>query len=422
MMTFDTILGTLSRPLAIEVWVIAAAALLSWAVARLLIRKRQEGLSERAAELVASWGVPLVVTFGTAVAGAFLAIFGHASDLVWRFSILVLLWVLVGLVGRRIPDLHLSRAARLVAYLITAELLLPPVSLIKDQLEGMHFAMGTLYINMLGVLNGIVVLLVALWVGFGLGNLLEKRLDTFDLSPSVKVLSGKLIRIALIAVAALAATDAMGVDVTVLTFLGGGLGLGLGLGLQKVVSNLFSGFVLLADKSIKPGDVIEIDGTYGWINNLKGRYVSIITRDGKEHLIPNEDLITQRVINWSYSASDVRVRLPLGVSYNSDVHLVRDLVLRAAKETPRVLQDPPPNCLMVGYGDSSVDFELRFWINDPSNGVSNVRSQLYFKIWDLFKEHDIEIPFPQQDVHFRSPESIRVRLVEDDAKPPREED
>ncbi|KAF0095993.1 MAG: mechanosensitive ion channel protein MscS [Puniceicoccaceae bacterium 5H] len=419
-MRFEDVLALLSRPIAIEVLVITATALASWGVARWIIHRKGEGLGERARMLIASWGVPLAVTFGSGIAGAVLTVFGQASDLVWRFSFLVLVWVLVGLVGRRIPDLHLSRAARLVVYLLTAELLLPPIRLIKAHLESLHFAMGTLYINMLGVLNGIIVLLVALWVGFGLGNLIEKRLNAFDLSPSLKVLTGKLIRIALLIVAGLAACDAMGLDITLLTVLGGGLGLGLGFGLQKVISNLVSGFILLADRSIKPGDVIEIEGTFGWINNLKGRYVSVITRDGKEHLIPNEDLITQRVINWSYSHDNVRIHLPIGVSYSSDVHLVRKLILQGAEEVPRVLKSPKPVCFMVGYGNSSVDFELRFWINDPANGVSNVKSALYFRIWDLFKEHAIEIPFPQNDVHLRSPDAIRVRMVGDEEPRPQQ--
>ena len=142
---------------------------------------------------------------------------------------------------------------------------------------------------------------------------------------------------------------------------------------SKVVSNLVSGLILLLDRSIKPGDVIEIDGTYGWINSLRARYASVITRDGKEHLIPNEDLITNRVVNWSFSDRNVRVRVPLGISYENEPREAIRLCLEASRSVDRTLQDPEPRCLLTGFGDNSVNLELRFWIDDPSNGVGNVR-------------------------------------------------
>jgi small-conductance mechanosensitive channel len=162
---------------------------------------------------------------------------------------------------------------------------------------------------------------------------------------------------------------------------------------------LVSGLILLLDRSIKPGDVIEIDGTYGWINSLRARYASVITRDGKEHLIPNEDLITNRVINWSFSDRNVRVRVPIGISYNANPRKAIELCLDAANSTNRTLKNPPPKCLLRGFGDNSVDLELRFWIDDPSNGVGNVRSEVLLAIWDRLQEAGIEIPFPQRDIN-----------------------
>ena len=184
--------------------------------------------------------------------------------------------------------------------------------------------------------------------------------------------------------------------------MGGAVGVGIGFGLQKVVSNLVSGLILLIDRSIKPGDVIEIEGTYGWINSLRARYASVITRDGKEHLIPNEDLITNRVINWSFSDRNVRVRVPIGISYDSNPRLAIELCLQAAKLTSRTLMDPEPKCLLTGFGDNSIDLELRFWIDDPSNGVGNVRSAVLLSIWDKFNENNIEIPYPQRDIRIRN--------------------
>ena len=162
---------------------------------------------------------------------------------------------------------------------------------------------------------------------------------------------------------------------------------------------MVSGLILLLDRSIKPGDVIEIEGTYGWINSLRARYASVITRDGKEHLIPNEDLITNRVINWSFSDRNVRVRLPIGISYDADPREAIKLCLDAARSTSRALDNPEPKCLMIGFGDNSIDLELRFWIDDPSNGVGNVRSEVMLAVWDRFKDAKIDIPFPQRDVH-----------------------
>jgi len=201
----------------------------------------------------------------------------------------------------------------------------------------------------------------------------------------------------------------IGFDMTSFALFGGAIGVGIGFGLQKVVSNLISGVILLLDRSIKPGDVISVAGTYGWINSLGARYASVITRDGVEHLIPNEELITQRVENWSYSNNLVRQKVAIGISYGSDVRQAIALCLEAADETERALKTPSPVCLLRGFGDSSVDLELRFWIDDPANGVSNVRSEVLLRVWDKFHDQGIQIPFPQRDLHIRSAEVISVR-------------
>jgi small-conductance mechanosensitive channel len=172
--------------------------------------------------------------------------------------------------------------------------------------------------------------------------------------------------------------------------------------LQKVVSNLISGVILLLDRSIKPGDVIEIGQTYGRIQSLGARYVSVATRDKTEYLIPNEDLITTQVINWSFSNTLVRLKILVGVSYDSDIHEVMRRMVDAALGIPRVLKDPKPVCQLKNFGDSAIDMELRIWISDPENGVSNVSSAVRVAIWDAFKTHGIEIPFPQRDLHIKS--------------------
>lgn len=195
----------------------------------------------------------------------------------------------------------------------------------------------------------------------------------------------------------------LGLDLTVFALFGGALGLGLGFGLQKVFANLVSGFILLADKSIKPGDVIQLGNQYGWINFLGSRYCSVVTRDGIEHLIPNENLITNEVINWSYSQNLVRLKVPLGVAYGSDLEQARDLALEAAGDAKRLLKDPKPSFQLMGFGDNAVNVELRVWIHDPQNGIQSVKSDLLWGIWRRFRDQGIEImPYPQRDVHLKS--------------------
>ena len=225
-----------------------------------------------------------------------------------------------------------------------------------------------------------------------------------DISPSIQVLSIKVLQVALYSAALFVGLKAVGVDLTGLAFLSGAVGVGLGFGLQKVVSNLVSGFILLLDKSIKPGDVISLGETFGWIEQMGARYVSVVTRDGKEYLIPNEDLITGQVVNWSHTNAFVRLDIYFGTAYQDDPHLVRKVAIEAAKSVDRVLSFRPPVCHIVGFGDSSVDYILRFWIEDPTGGLTNIRGNVYLALWDAFQENGISIPFPQRE----------VRMLDDD--------
>lgn len=221
------------------------------------------------------------------------------------------------------------------------------------------------------------------------------------LSPAIRILFYKLGSILLFTAVVALVLHYMGLDLTVFTLFSGALGLGLGFGLQKIFANLVSGFIILADKSIKPGDVIQMGDQYGWINFLGSRYVSVVSRSGTEHLIPNENLITNEVVNWSYSNNLVRLKLPVGVSYEADLEKARDLMLEVANNTKRVLVDPKPSCLLMGFGDSTIDLELRVWLNDPQNGLGRVKSELNWGIWRAFREHGIELPYPQRDVHLK---------------------
>jgi small-conductance mechanosensitive channel len=189
-----------------------------------------------------------------------------------------------------------------------------------------------------------------------------------------------------------------------------------------VVANLISGVILLLDRSVKPGDVIGVGNSYGWIDSLGARYVSVVTGDGIEHLIPNEDLIANRVENWSYSNDLVRLKIPVGIAYHSDLRQAMRVCLDAARTTPRVLDRPAPVCLVAGFGESSIDLELGVWIRDPTNGTSNVKSEVLLNVWDRFCEHGIEIPFPQRDLHIKTPGEFRVLARAVDRQPQRQRD
>jgi small-conductance mechanosensitive channel len=219
------------------------------------------------------------------------------------------------------------------------------------------------------------------------------------LDATQKLLAQKLVAIAVITIAFFLGIDLLGIDLTAFALFSGAFGLAIGFGLQKTIGNLIAGIILLMDRSIKPGDVIVIGESVGWVNKIGVRAVSILTRDGKEHLIPNENLMTQEVENWSYTDRNVRVRIPVTVSYASDLKLAQELMLRAAAESPRVLDSPKPNVWLTAFGDNGVQHEILAWISDPESGVGNVRSDVLNRLWFLFKDNGIVLPFPQRDVH-----------------------
>lgn len=278
--------------------------------------------------------------------------------------------------------------------------LLDPIMIVLDEAK---LPLGEVELSVLSLLTGILTFALLIWGALALSALLERQMKSMEsVPPSVRALMSKVGKILLVALAFLISLNATGIDLTALAVFGGALGVGLGFGLQKVVGNFISGIILLVDRSIKPGDVIETGGTYGTINRLAARYTSVITRDGTEYLIPNEDMITQPVINWSHSHRLVRRRIPVQVAYESDVRQAMQLMVDAANEESRVLRKPEPRTLMRGFGDNGVDLELRMWIDDPQNGVSNVASEVMLRIWDKFNEAGVEFPYPQRVVHIKN--------------------
>jgi small-conductance mechanosensitive channel len=240
--------------------------------------------------------------------------------------------------------------------------------------------------------------LLALW----LSGIIEQRLkNARTISVSLRVGIAKVVKVALLTVAFLLAMSEAGLNLATLTVFGGALGVGIGFGLQKIVSNFISGFILLGDRSIRPGDVISIGNTYGWVRELRARYIVVRNRDGVETLIPNENLVTTDVINWSYSDRHVRVKIPVQISYADDPEQAMAILEAAATANSRVLKNPEPAVRLLKFADSGIELELRVWLLDPQEGVGNVRSDINLAIWRGFKEAGITIPYPQRDVHLR---------------------
>jgi small-conductance mechanosensitive channel len=325
---------------------------------------------------------------------------------------LTLAWCIIKLSSGLVSNERLARTVAVAAFIIAAlniaGLLNPAIHL----LDSMAVDIGPLRLSILLLVKGALALALFLWLATLLARVVENRLGRLsELSPAMQVLTSKLVRFALITLATVLALGAVGIDLTAFAVFSGAVGVGIGLGLQKVVANLVSGVILLIDRSIKPGDVIEMDGSYGWITSLNARYVSLATRDGKEILIPNEDLITGRVTNWSFSSDLIRLHVLLGVSYESDVHVAMRLAVEAAAEVSRSLDLPKPACLLKEFGDSAVNLEVRFWIRDPANGTANVRSEVMLRIWDLFREHGVAFSSPQRELTLRNPEALAEALV-----------
>jgi small-conductance mechanosensitive channel len=282
---------------------------------------------------------------------------------------------------------------------------------IETALDAINLLPGKAHFSLWSLLKSLVVVSGFVLAAGLVARAIERRVMKLDnLALSTRVGIAKFSHFFLVSLGALLGINAAGVDLTALTVLTGAIGIGLGFGLQAIASNFVSGFVLLLDKSIKPGDVISFTGVtgtstenFGWVQQLRGRCVVVRDRDGVETLVPNQNLITSPVINWSYSDRKVRLKLPVRISYRDDPEVALNLLLRAVDANSRVLRDPPPATRLIQFGDHGMDLELRFWIADPENGVNNVRSDVNRRIWRLFREAGVTIPVTQHEVRILDP-------------------
>jgi small-conductance mechanosensitive channel len=277
---------------------------------------------------------------------------------------------------------------------------------IERTLDSIDLIPGKSQFSLWSLLKGFVVIAGFLIVTSLIARTIERRVMKLEgIAISTRIGISKFSTFALLTVGVLLGVNASGVDLTALTVLTGAIGIGLGFGLQTIASNFVSGFVLLMDKSIKPGDVISFTGTtgtssenFGWVQELRGRYIVIRDRDGVETLVPNQHFINNQVVNWSYSDQRVRIRLPVMISFQDDPEQALQVLIDAAANHPRILKDPGPVSRLMSFENYGMRVEVRFWIRDPMNGVNNVRSDVNREIWRLFKKHGITIPVQQHDV------------------------
>ncbi|SIO15302.1 mechanosensitive ion channel family protein [Vannielia litorea] len=327
------------------------------------------------------------------------------SYIVGLIATIATAWLLIGLVTRFIRNTFLQKLIRWSAWIWVTLYFLGIWGSTEALLDSVALEVGEFRLSILGLLKALIITGLLFFFARVIHKGAQGKIRTNkDISPSMQELIIKVLQVVLFGAAFFLGLKAVGFDLTGLAVLSGAIGIGLGFGLQKVVSNLVSGVIILLDKSIKPGDVISLGDTFGWINSLGARYVSVVTRDGKEYLIPNEDLITGQVVNWSHSNDYVRLDIFFGTAYHDDPHVVRKIAIDAAKGVDRVLTWRPPVCHIVGFGDSSVDYILRFWIEDPTGGLTNIRGNVFLALWDAFKEHNISIPFPQREVRMLADE------------------
>ncbi|MDT8408415.1 MAG: mechanosensitive ion channel [Wenzhouxiangellaceae bacterium] len=426
---YELSLAYLSSPeVLFQLGIIAVAVIPAWMLSG-LVEKKIEGVARRI------HGMPgllrVIVAFLRRLHWLFMALFlgiahiatriagwPESNNLIFGAMLLSAAWLIISAVSRIVRRKTFAKLFALVAWVYVAAILLGVTDDIRAILDSA--LIPVVDISLWRIMTSLIGVGILLWVALKLGNFLDTRIQTVeDLTPSLRVLFGKITRISLMVFAVLMGMQMLDLNLTALTVLSGAIGVGIGFGLQKVVSNFISGIIILLDESIKPGDTITLGDTFGWVRELRARFVSVITRDGREYLIPNEDFITTQVVNWSFSNKFVRLDVPFGVSYNSDPHEVIRLAKEAAAGVDRVdAVYQQPVCWMTEFGDSSINFLLRFWIDDPQRGLTNIRGTVMLALWDTFKENGINIPFPHREVIMRTPVTVQQGKGDDDAQAP----
>ncbi|MCB1556656.1 MAG: mechanosensitive ion channel [Alphaproteobacteria bacterium] len=374
---------------------------LNSAILKTTLRPRGKQILKNISRLTMQITALLILLVGTQLSAAEFA-GSHSVAFAQAVMALLAAWIVIRFALQLIENTALRNLFALTIWTIAALEILGILDETVAALDAVGMNVGDFRFSALTVIKGLLALFLLLYAALAASGFAERRLRRVtSLTPSSRVLIGKIIRIILIVVALLIGVTAAGVDLSLFAVFSGAVGLGVGFGLQKVISNLFSGMLLLMDKSIKPGDIIEMpNGIFGWVEYMGARYTEIVTRDNKSFLIPNETFITQDVVNWSHGDTFIRLEVKFGVDYRHNPHEVKALAEEAALIPERVVKERAPVCHLVAFGESSLDFTLRFWIRDAENGVTNTRGEVMLALWDAFHAYNIQIPFPQRVMHF----------------------
>jgi small-conductance mechanosensitive channel len=316
---------------------------------------------------------------------------------------LALAWLVIRLVTSVIRNEFIVKVVSFTAWFVAALSVIGQLEPVLETLDSdqVSIVLGGLRLTPLVLIKLGALLIVALWLTNIASNFAEGRINrSSDLTPSIQVLLVKMIRIGLMVVAIAIALSAVGINLSALAVFSGAVGVGIGIGLQKIVANFISGIILLADKSVKPGDLVTIGDSSGRISAMKTRYISVAAGDGREFLIPNEDLVTQKVVNWTYTDKNTLVKIAFGTNYDADPRLVCKLAIETAAAATRAQKNKPPNCILVEFAEAGMKFSLTFWIADP-DGMDNVKSDVMLELWDVFKREGIRVPYPVRELRIR---------------------
>ena len=314
---------------------------------------------------------------------------------------LALAWLIIRLVTSGIRNTFVVRLVSVMAWLAAALSILGKLEPTIEALDSVSIVLGGFKLTPLLLLNFAVILIIALWLANVISNFAESRItQSADLTPSIQVLLVKMIRLGLLVFAVVVAMGAVGINLSALAIFSGAAGVGIGFGLQKIVANFISGIILLVDKSVKPGDLVTIGDNSGRISAMKTRYISVAAGDGREFLIPNEDLVTQKVTNWTYTDKNTLVKVNFATNYDADPRLVCRVAIEIAAGAARALKNKPPNCILTEFAEAGMKFSLTFWIADP-DGMDNVKSEVMLSLWDAFKREGIRVPYPVREIRVR---------------------
>src|SRR3954453_2898493 len=316
---------------------------------------------------------------------------------------LALAWLVIRLFTSVIRNEFIVKLVSVSAWLIAALSVFGQLSPAMEILNSdpVSVELGGLRLTPLVLIKLGALLIAALWLTNIASNFAESRINrSSDLTPSIQVLLVKMIRMGLMVVAIAIALGAVGINLSALAVFTGAAGVGIGLGLQKIVANFISGIILLADKSVKPGDLVTIGDSSGRISAMKTRYISVAAGDGREFLIPNEDLVTQKVVNWTYTDKNTLVKIPFATNYEADPRLVCKLTAGVAAENPRAIKGKAPNCTLNEFAEAGMKFSLTFWIADP-DGMDGVKSDVMLALWEAFKREGIRVPYPVREIRVR---------------------